>query len=64
LALRVELLERLGADTIVHGRLRGDGPLLIARAAGTFSPALGDTLGFAVRPELVHLFDRETGKRL
>jgi len=64
LPLAVELLERLGADTILHGRLGGDGILLTARAAGTINPPLGQTLRFAVRPEHIHLFDAETGVRL
>jgi sn-glycerol 3-phosphate transport system ATP-binding protein len=64
LALTVELLERLGADTILHGRLGAGGPLLVARAAGTFSPSLGAVLRFAVSSEHLHLFDRETGTRL
>jgi sn-glycerol 3-phosphate transport system ATP-binding protein len=68
LPLTVELLERLGADTIVHGKLAGpmdEGSTLVtARAAGTIDPALGDTLNFAVRPEHIHLFDPETGARL
>jgi sn-glycerol 3-phosphate transport system ATP-binding protein len=64
LPLKVELLERLGADTIVHGRLGGDGPLLTARAAGTINPPLGAVLRFAVRAEHVHLFDPATGARL
>jgi sn-glycerol 3-phosphate transport system ATP-binding protein len=64
LPLTVELLERLGADTIVHGRLGGDNVLLTARAAGTIDPPLGEVLRFAVRPEHVHLFDSETGRRL
>src|SRR5579872_6742546 len=62
--LTVELLERLGADTIVHGRLDGDGVILTARAAGTINPPLGEVLRFAVRPEHVHLFDEATGARL
>jgi sn-glycerol 3-phosphate transport system ATP-binding protein len=68
LPLTVELLERLGADTIVHGRLAGPidqgGTILTARAAGTINPALGETLRFAVRPEHIHLFDQATGKRI
>jgi len=62
--LTVELLERLGADTIVHGKLGGDGIVLTARAAGTINPPLGHTLRFAVRPEHIHWFDAETGRRL
>src|SRR5580700_7912944 len=61
LPLAVELLERLGADTIVHGRLAGDGVVLTARAAGTINPPLGEVLRFAARREHVHLFDQATG---
>ena len=64
LPLTVELLERLGADTIIHGRLGGDGIVLTARAAGTIDPPLGEVLRFAVRAEHIHLFDPETGARL
>ena len=64
LPLTVELLERLGADTIVHGKLGGNGTVLTARAAGTIDPPIGQVLRFAVRPEHIHLFDPETGARL
>ncbi|HWD57695.1 MAG TPA: sn-glycerol-3-phosphate import ATP-binding protein UgpC [Stellaceae bacterium] len=64
LRVTVELLERLGADTIVHGRLGGNGVLVTARADGTINPPLGEMLRFAVRPEHVHLFDRSSGARL
>ena len=64
LPLSVELLERLGADTIVHGRLNGNGILLTARAAGTINPPLGEVLRFAVQPEQIHLFDPGTGARI
>jgi sn-glycerol 3-phosphate transport system ATP-binding protein len=64
LPLTVELLERLGADTIVHGRLGSDGIVLTARAAGTINPPLGEVLRFAVRPEHIHLFDRVSEARV
>jgi len=70
LPLTVELLERLGADTIVHGRLGGpmdqggNGVILTARAAGTINPPLGEVLRFMMRPEHVHLFDPATGFNL
>jgi len=63
LALRVELLERLGADTILHGRL-GGGVRMTARTAANFAPPLGDTARFAIRPGHIHLFDSGTGGRL
>ena len=64
LPLTVELLERLGADTIVHGKLGGNGTMLTARAGGTVNPGLGEVLRFAVRPEHIHLFDTDSGQRL
>jgi len=64
LPLRVELLERLGADTILHGRLGSSGPLLTARLPGHFEGAAGEILHFAIRPEHIHLFDAESGSRL
>jgi sn-glycerol 3-phosphate transport system ATP-binding protein len=63
LALRVELLERLGADTILHGRLT-DGVRMIARTAANFAPPLGDIARFAIRPGCIHLFDPDSGRRL
>ena len=63
-SLRVELLERLGADTILHGRLGTDGPIMTARVPGTFQPAIGETLAFGIRPERIHLFDPESKRRL
>jgi sn-glycerol 3-phosphate transport system ATP-binding protein len=65
LPLTVELLERLGADTIVHGRLGGDdGTMVVARVGGTINPSLGAVMRFAVAPENIHLFDRTSGARL
>ena len=61
--LRTELLERLGADTIVHGRL-ADGTALVARASGAVRLTLGETVRLAIRPEQIHLFDSDSGRRL
>jgi sn-glycerol 3-phosphate transport system ATP-binding protein len=63
IVLRPELLERLGADTIVHGRLP-DGARLVARTAGVANLPLGEPVRLAVRPEQIHLFDQSTGGRL
>jgi sn-glycerol 3-phosphate transport system ATP-binding protein len=63
LVVTVELAEQLGADTIVHGRL-GDGTTLLARLPGTTRVAMGERLPLAARAEQLHLFDRETGRRV
>jgi sn-glycerol 3-phosphate transport system ATP-binding protein len=65
IALRIELLERLGADTIVHGRLDGsEGVTIAARGPGTFSAQLGEIQHFAIHPDHIHLFDPDSGRRL
>jgi sn-glycerol 3-phosphate transport system ATP-binding protein len=64
LSVRVELLERLGADTILHGRLNGAETPLTVRTAGTLTTQLGETVRFAIRPEHLHLFDPDSGRRL
>ncbi len=61
--VKTELLERLGADTIVHGRL-ADGTALIARASGTLALRLGETARLAIAPGHIHLFDADGGRRL
>jgi sn-glycerol 3-phosphate transport system ATP-binding protein len=69
LCCRVELIEALGADTLVHCSLPGGaeaGPqeFLIARLEGSCRPCSGETLHLGVRPGKAHLFDPATQKRL
>jgi sn-glycerol 3-phosphate transport system ATP-binding protein len=58
------LIEALGADTVVHGRIAGDGAELTIRLAGTIKVAAGDRLSVTADPERLHLFDSATGQRL
>ncbi|HYG86407.1 MAG TPA: sn-glycerol-3-phosphate import ATP-binding protein UgpC [Azospirillum sp.] len=59
----VELVEALGADTVVHGRLPG-GQVLLARLPGLPSCRDGDALTLTAPANALHLFDAETGKRV
>ncbi len=59
----VELVEALGADTVVYGRLPDGEPLLI-RMSGLPSCKEGDRLAVAPQPGALHLFDTATGRRL
>jgi sn-glycerol 3-phosphate transport system ATP-binding protein len=61
--LKTELLERLGADTIVHGRF-SDGTALTARTSGALALRLGETIRLAIAPAHIHLFDAESGRRI
>ena len=64
MSVRIELLERLGADTILHGRFGDRGPSVAVRVPGTTEPGPGSILSFAIRPERIHLFDPGSGQRI
>lgn len=64
ISARVELVEHLGADMLVHARLSEGGALLTARlAAGAAIPPDG-TVPISLRPENIRLFDSDSGRRL
>ncbi|PWC53395.1 sn-glycerol-3-phosphate import ATP-binding protein UgpC [Azospirillum sp. TSO22-1] len=63
LPVTVELVEALGADTVVHGRLAG-GQVLLARLPGLPSCREGDALTLVASADAWHVFDAETGKRV
>ena len=65
LGLVVELVEHLGADTVVYGQVAGTGDQRMAfRVHGDRDFGIGDTVQLAAKPENLHLFDKETGRRI
>jgi sn-glycerol 3-phosphate transport system ATP-binding protein len=63
LTLAVDLIEPLGSETVVHGRIANtDGETIAVRVAGAVVPSEIVTVG--VQPEYVHIFDSATGKRI
>ncbi len=62
--VHVELIEALGADTVVHGRIDGQGDMMMARLPGIVAAAQGDTVVLAVEHGQLHLFDETTGRAL
>ncbi len=62
LALTIELVENLGADALLYGKVPG-GASLVARADGGAPHKVGETLRLDVAPRHVHLFDAASGKR-
>ena len=66
LELTVDLVEALGADSLVHGQLAGaaQGSAVTVRVDGARRVAAGETLSLAVAPEHVHFFDADDGRRL
>jgi sn-glycerol 3-phosphate transport system ATP-binding protein len=62
LHVTAEMVEALGADTLVHARVGADASSLLARLPGSATVRTGDRMGFRVPPEELHLFDADTGK--
>jgi sn-glycerol 3-phosphate transport system ATP-binding protein len=62
--LSVEVIEQLGADTLVHGHFGSDRTDLTVRLAGVSSLKSGEVLPLAVAPAHLHLFDPGSGARL
>ena len=62
--LEVDLIEPLGADTVVYGRTDRDGAVRVAaRLAGTTSIAEG-SLPLRYAASNVHWFDSASGRRI
>ena len=62
--MHVEHLETLGADTLVHGRSAGNDSLFTIRLPGIHHLPKGQALPLSVPPEKIHLFDKQSGKRI
>jgi len=62
--LHVDVVEHLGADTIVHGHFGASRTDLTVRLPGVRRLQSGETLALTVKPAHVHLFDAESGARL
>jgi sn-glycerol 3-phosphate transport system ATP-binding protein len=61
--LRIDLIEPLGSETLVHGRLAAPGEAaLVMRLAGRAPET--DMLSVEFPVEDIHVFDAETGLRL
>ena len=64
LTLQVQMVETLGADTLAHGALGGEGDSLTLRVPGTTKLSEGDSLPLVADPGALHLFDPESGQRI
>ncbi|MGF1630465.1 MAG: sn-glycerol-3-phosphate import ATP-binding protein UgpC [Kiloniellaceae bacterium] len=62
--VQVQLVETLGADSLAHGALVGNGEALTARLPGSAKLREGESLFFAADPGELHFFDPEGGRRL
>ena len=59
-----QVVEHLGADTLVHGHFGSGGSEVTVRLKGIRMIETGEVLPLAIEPENVHVFDGDTGMRL
>jgi sn-glycerol 3-phosphate transport system ATP-binding protein len=64
LAVTVDHVEQLGADTLVHGRFGADGALLTIRLPDIHRFTKRARLPLKVSPQKVHAFEKESGRRI
>jgi sn-glycerol 3-phosphate transport system ATP-binding protein len=64
LTLQVDVVEQLGADTIIHGNLLKSGEQMSVRLDGIQKLDRGTTVGLSIDPANVHLFDPDTTHRV
>jgi sn-glycerol 3-phosphate transport system ATP-binding protein len=63
LTLTVDLIEPLGSETLVHGRIPGhDDNAIVVKVPGAVQSA--ETITIGVQAEQAHIFDAGTGKRI
>ncbi|AAV93562.1 sn-glycerol-3-phosphate import ATP-binding protein UgpC [Ruegeria pomeroyi] len=62
--VRVELVEQLGANSLLHGQLEGTDTEMVVSMPGHMSAAADAVMAFTPTADSLHLFDPETGKRI
>ena len=62
--MQVDHTETLGADTLVHGKSGGDNTLFTLRLPDIHRFQKGSALSLSVSPDKLHLFDKQSGKRI
>ncbi len=62
--IEVDMLEQLGANTLVHGALRGTDIPFVISLDGIQAAEIGSILSFHAPENALHLFNVETGVRL
>ncbi|OIQ35775.1 MAG: sn-glycerol-3-phosphate ABC transporter ATP-binding protein UgpC [Roseobacter sp. MedPE-SWchi] len=64
IVIDVDMVEQLGANTLLHGKLSGSQHEIVASVPGHVAAEPGSKHSFSAAPELLHLFDPKTEKRL
>ena len=64
LSIKINVIESLGADSLLYGRVGDAGELITIRVPGSNSYVTGETIGLKIPVDSIHLFDQISGRRL
>ena len=61
----MELVELIGANTLIHGKLENSEEILVASIAGVVSESkIGKNIGLSFDESKLHLFDMNSDQRI
>jgi sn-glycerol 3-phosphate transport system ATP-binding protein len=63
--LKVELVELIGANTLIHGKLENSDEILVASISGVvYENKVGKNINLSIQSDKLHLFDTNTDLRI
>ncbi len=63
ISLTIDIIEKLGADSIIYGKDK-DGVTICYKENGNTKLNIGDNINLSISLNSIHLFDKNTGKRI
>ena len=63
ISLSIDIIEKLGADSIIYGKDE-DGVTICYKENGNTKLNIGDKINLSIGADSIHLFDKNTGKRI
>ena len=63
ISLTIDIIEKLGADSIIYGKDK-NGVTICYKENGNTKLNIGDNINLSISVDSVHLFDKNTGKRI
>ena len=63
IGLTIDIIEKLGADSIIYGKDK-DGVTICYKENGNTKLNIGDNINLSISVNSIHLFDKNTGKRI
>ena len=63
ISLNIDIIEKLGSDSIIYGRDK-NGESICYKESGNTKLGIGENINISINVDNIHIFDEKTGKRL